>query len=85
MSSSENGAIQAQTIGDHAVVGASMAGLLATRVLSDAYQRVTIIQRDEPPPVGEGRKAVPQGRHARAPCPSWEPNSNYFPLKYAPP
>ena len=54
-----------QTIGEHAVViGASVAGLLAARALSDAYERVTIIERDQLPPVGGGRKAVPQGRHA---------------------
>ena len=52
-------------IGEHAVViGASVAGLLAARVLSDAYERVTILERDELPPAGEGRRAVPQGRHA---------------------
>ena len=39
-----------QKIGDHAVVlGASMAGLLAARVLSDAYQRVTVVDRDTLP------------------------------------
>jgi 2-polyprenyl-6-methoxyphenol hydroxylase-like FAD-dependent oxidoreductase len=54
-----------QKIGEHAVViGASVAGLLAARALSDAYERVTIVERDELPPLGEGRKAVPQGRHA---------------------
>jgi len=46
------------------VIGASVAGLLAARVLADAYARVTIVERDELPPVGEGRKAVPQGSHA---------------------
>jgi 2-polyprenyl-6-methoxyphenol hydroxylase-like FAD-dependent oxidoreductase len=54
-----------QRIGEHAVViGASVAGLLGARALSDAYERVTIVERDELPPMGEGRKAVPQGRHA---------------------
>jgi 2-polyprenyl-6-methoxyphenol hydroxylase-like FAD-dependent oxidoreductase len=54
-----------QRIGEHAVViGASVAGLLAARALADTYERVTIVERDELPPVGEGRKAVPQGRHA---------------------
>lgn len=49
---------------DHVVVlGASMAGLLAARVLADRYQRVTIVERDELPPVGQHRKGVPHGRH----------------------
>jgi phytoene dehydrogenase-like protein len=34
-------------IGDHAVVlGAGMAGLLAARVVADAYERVTVVERD---------------------------------------
>lgn len=52
-------------VGDHAVVvGASMAGLLAARVLADAYRRVTIVERDPLPESGSARKGVPQGRHA---------------------
>ena len=51
--------------GGHAVVlGASMSGLLAARVLADAHQRVTIIERDPLPERGADRKGVPQGRHA---------------------
>ena len=52
--------------GEHAIViGASMAGLLAARVLSDSYDRVTVIDRDRlPEGVTENRRAVPQGRHA---------------------
>lgn len=54
-----------QHIGQHAVViGASMGGLLAARVLADAYDRVTLIERDGFPAAGESRKGVPQGRHA---------------------
>ena len=54
-----------QPIGEHAVViGASMAGMLAACALSECYQRVTIVERDTLPAIGEGRKAVPQGRHA---------------------
>jgi 2-polyprenyl-6-methoxyphenol hydroxylase-like FAD-dependent oxidoreductase len=50
---------------DHAVVlGASVGGLLAARVLADAYRRVTIIERDPLPESGLDRKGVPQGRHA---------------------
>src|SRR6266508_4451371 len=52
-------------IGDHAVVlGASMGGLLAARVLADAYQRVTVVERDLLPETAEHRRGVPQGRHA---------------------
>jgi 2-polyprenyl-6-methoxyphenol hydroxylase-like FAD-dependent oxidoreductase len=52
-------------IGDHAVVlGASMAGLAAARVLADAYQRVTVLERDALPPAAAHRKGVPQSRHA---------------------
>jgi 2-polyprenyl-6-methoxyphenol hydroxylase-like FAD-dependent oxidoreductase len=54
-------------IGEHAVVlGASMAGLLAARALADAFERVTVIDRDALPAGCEGRRAVPQGRHAHA-------------------
>ena len=56
---------EGKPIGEHAVViGASMAGLLAARALSDAYRRVTIVERDELPAIGENRRAVPQGAHA---------------------
>ena len=59
------------TIGDHAVVlGASMGGLLAARVLADACERVTVVDRDVLPEAGVPRKGVPQGRHAHALLPS---------------
>ena len=49
----------------HAVViGASMGGLLAARVLAGSHDRVTVVDRDHLPPPGEQRKGVPQGRHA---------------------
>jgi len=52
-------------IGDHVVVlGASMGGLLAARVLADAYQRVTVVERDRLPETAEHRRGVPQSRHA---------------------
>ena len=52
--------------GEHAIViGASMAGLMAARVLADSYDRVTVLDRDRlPEGVTENRRAVPQGRHA---------------------
>jgi 2-polyprenyl-6-methoxyphenol hydroxylase-like FAD-dependent oxidoreductase len=54
-------------IGDHAVVlGASMSGLLAARVLADAYQQVTVVDRDVLPARAADRKGIPQGCHAHA-------------------
>jgi 2-polyprenyl-6-methoxyphenol hydroxylase-like FAD-dependent oxidoreductase len=55
-------------IGNHAVVlGASMAGLLAARSLSEFYGTVTVVERDPLPETGPGagaaRRGVPQGRH----------------------
>ena len=48
----------------HAVViGGSMAGLLAARVLSDHFEQVTMIERDRLTDDAEARKGVPQGRH----------------------
>lgn len=45
------------------VIGGSMAGLLATRVLTDHFEQVTLVERDTFPPEGEHRRGVPQGRH----------------------
>jgi 2-polyprenyl-6-methoxyphenol hydroxylase-like FAD-dependent oxidoreductase len=50
--------------GDHAIViGGSLAGLMAARVLSDHYARVTMIERDPLHDVAEARKGQPQARH----------------------
>lgn len=48
------------------VIGASMGGLLAARALTDHYEQVTLLERDNFPAAGENRKGVPQGRHAHA-------------------
>jgi hypothetical protein len=56
--------VEAQNPKAHAVViGASIAGLCAARVLSDFYERVTLFERDELPGEPAYRAAVPQGRH----------------------
>ena len=56
-----------QKIGDHAVVlGAGMSGLLDARVLADAYQHVTVVERDALLEGDGDRKGVPQGRHIHA-------------------
>jgi 2-polyprenyl-6-methoxyphenol hydroxylase-like FAD-dependent oxidoreductase len=54
-------------VGDRVVVlGASMAGLLAARVLADAYAQVTIVDRDPLPEGSAQRRGVPQGHHLHA-------------------
>jgi 2-polyprenyl-6-methoxyphenol hydroxylase-like FAD-dependent oxidoreductase len=45
------------------VIGASLAGLCAARVLSDFYDGVTVYERDELPETPAHRSAVPQDRH----------------------
>ena len=65
----------------HAIVlGASMAGLLTTRVLSDHFERVTLLERD-PVHVGpESRKGQPQTRHLHGLLASGlEIMTHYFP------
>lgn len=50
--------------GVHAlVIGGSIAGLCAARVLSDSYARVTVYERDELPSAPANRATVPQDRH----------------------
>ena len=51
-------------LGTHAVViGGSMAGLMNARILSDHFERVTVLERDAVPSSGSHRKGVPQARH----------------------
>lgn len=54
-------------LGGHAVVlGASMAGLLAARVLADHYDQVFVVERDVLPLGAQPRRGVPQGRLVHA-------------------
>jgi len=54
-------------LGAHAVVlGASMAGLVATRALADFYETVTVVERDALGDGAEPRRGVPQGRQIHA-------------------
>jgi 2-polyprenyl-6-methoxyphenol hydroxylase-like FAD-dependent oxidoreductase len=46
------------------VVGGSLAGMLAARVLADHFERVTLLERDRFPETPAARKGLPQGRHA---------------------
>ncbi|HEX8338985.1 MAG TPA: hypothetical protein VF621_19855, partial [Pyrinomonadaceae bacterium] len=53
--------------GGHAVVlGGSLAGLLAARVLADHFELVTVVERDAYPPGAAVRKGVPQAGHVHA-------------------
>jgi 2-polyprenyl-6-methoxyphenol hydroxylase-like FAD-dependent oxidoreductase len=46
------------------VIGGSMSGLLAARILSDFYDEVTILERDDLSNEVENRRGVPQaGTH----------------------
>ncbi len=48
----------------HAVViGGSMAGMLAARILADHFDQVTVIERDRFPDAANSRNGVPQSRH----------------------
>lgn len=48
----------------HAVVlGGSLAGLLAARVLADHFEKVTLIERDAYPETTEARRGIPQAKH----------------------
>jgi monoamine oxidase len=46
------------------VIGGGIAGLLATRALSDHSEEVTLVEKDAPAVGGrDPRKGVPQGNH----------------------
>ncbi|HEY0782696.1 MAG TPA: FAD-dependent monooxygenase, partial [Thermoanaerobaculia bacterium] len=54
----------AATAGRHAIViGGSIAGLFAARVLADSFERVTLIERDELPDEVEVRPGAPHAHH----------------------
>jgi 2-polyprenyl-6-methoxyphenol hydroxylase-like FAD-dependent oxidoreductase len=48
------------------VIGGSMAGLCAARILSDFYDKVTVVDRDAYPEGAHERPGVPQSRHVHA-------------------
>jgi 2-polyprenyl-6-methoxyphenol hydroxylase-like FAD-dependent oxidoreductase len=55
------------TVGERAIVlGGSMAGLLAARILSEHYAEVTVVDRDTLTNTTSPRRGVPQGFHAHA-------------------
>ena len=48
------------------VIGGSIAGMCAARVLCDVFERVPVIDRDTYPEDAQHRKGVPQSRHPHA-------------------
>ena len=51
-------------LGDRAVIlGGSMAGLLAARVLAERFATVVVVERDRLPDAAQPRRGVPQGKH----------------------
>jgi 2-polyprenyl-6-methoxyphenol hydroxylase-like FAD-dependent oxidoreductase len=64
MNTRGNREVQSEVVGRHAVVlGGSLAGLLAARVLSEHFDRVTLIERDAYTDTPEVRKGMPQANH----------------------
>jgi len=52
---------------EHALVlGGSLAGLLAARVLSDHFEQVTLVERDAFPVTAQSRRGTPQANHVHA-------------------
>ncbi|MEV0210628.1 FAD-binding monooxygenase [Streptomyces sp. NPDC050788] len=49
--------------GHAVVIGASLGGLLAARALSESFERVTLIERDELPAAPDHRRGAPQDHH----------------------
>jgi 2-polyprenyl-6-methoxyphenol hydroxylase-like FAD-dependent oxidoreductase len=52
------------------VIGGSLAGLFAARVLADFFDKVTILDRDVFPISPDHRKGVPQSYHAHTLLPT---------------
>ena len=62
------------------VIGGSVAGLFAARVLNDYFERVTILDRDEPNETAVPRKGVPQAPQTHVILtPSYEAVRELFP------
>lgn len=64
--SSQNRATDGSRKGQAVVIGGSVAGLLTSRILSDHFERVIIIERDRFTDDANSRKGAPQARHAHA-------------------
>ena len=65
-----NNSYEANTGRNVLVIGGSLAGLFAARVLADFFEKVTILDRDVFPVIPDHRKGVPQSYHAHALLPT---------------
>jgi len=63
MNANATGQRPARTPSHAAVIGGSIAGLLASRVLADYFEQVTLVERDHYPDTAAPRKSLPQSRH----------------------
>jgi phytoene dehydrogenase-like protein len=53
------------SLGERAIViGGSLAGLMAARVLADHFEKVTVLERDRLDGGPAVHKSIPQGNHA---------------------
>lgn len=62
-SAASNSPPNGPVFGHAVVIGGSIAGLTAARVLSDHFARVTVLERDHLPEAPEFRSGAPQARH----------------------
>lgn len=70
----------APEFGHAVVIGCSIAGLTAARVLGEYFARVTIVERDELPAGPDFRRGAPQARHAHILLPRGQRAlEHYFP------
>ena len=66
--------------GKAVVIGGSIGGMLAARALADHFEKVVIVERDNPPKVAKPRRKVPQDRHIHVLLQSGQESlEKYFP------
>ena len=80
MSSQQIRQVEGMRSGSVIIIGGSISGLLAARVLADHFEHVTLIERDPFPTHTQTRKGVPQGQHVHGLLArGWEIMTGLFP------